>query len=83
MRPHRTRLDDPTAENVSDTSTESASGLSGGDPSKDKNRNRADHEDLIRRTSRERDDTPRRYDQPIGADPVVPSKVQKKMTPAV
>lgn len=36
-------------------------------------RNRAEHEELIRRTAEERDDTPRRYDQPTEADPVMPS----------
>lgn len=69
-RPRRTRLDDPTAENSADPSTESASGLTAGRDT----RNRADSEDLIRRTSEERDTTPRRYDQPAEADPVVPSK---------
>ena len=36
-------------------------------------RNRSEYEDLIRRTAEERDDTPRRYDQPVKADPVTPS----------
>ena len=69
-RPRRTRLDDPTAESTSDQSTESASGLTAGRDI----RNRADGEDLIRRTAEERDTTPRRYDQPAEADPVMPSK---------
>jgi hypothetical protein len=70
-RPRRTRLDDPTSENTaSDQSTESASGLTAGRDT----RNRADSEELIRRTSEERDKTPRRYDQPAEADPVIPSK---------
>jgi len=69
-RPRRTRLDDPTAEKSSDQSTGSASGLTAGRDT----RNRADSEDLIRRTTEERDTTPRRYDQPAEADPVPPSK---------
>jgi hypothetical protein len=69
-RPRRTRLDDPTAERSSDQSTQSASGLTGGRDV----RNRADTEDLIRRTAEARDTTPRRYDQPADADPVVPRK---------
>ena len=67
-RPRRTRLDDPTAENTADQSTGSASGLTSGRDT----RNRADSEELIRRTSEERDSTPRRYDQPAEADPVMP-----------
>ena len=68
-RPRRTRLDDPTAERTSDQSTQSASGLTDGPDA----RNRADDEDLLRRTAEERDRTPRRYDQPAEADPVLPS----------
>lgn len=67
-RPRRTRLDDPTAENTSDQSTQSASGLTAGRDM----RNRAEGEDLIRRTAEERDTTPRRYDQPAEADTVLP-----------
>jgi hypothetical protein len=70
-RPRRTRLDDPTAEHTTaEQSTESASGLTAGRDT----RNRADSEELIRRTSEERDKTPRRYDQPAEADPVMPSR---------
>ena len=59
-RPDRTRLDDPTAERTGDAVPE---------------RNRA-QEDVVRRTSDERDYTPRRYDQPAEADgdPVMPSE---------
>lgn len=32
----------------------------------------AQNEDLVRRTSRERDDTPRRYEQPAEDDDVMP-----------
>jgi hypothetical protein len=70
-RPRRTRLDDPTAERTSDQSTESASGLTAG---RETTPRRADDEDLIRRTAEERDRTPRRYDQPAEADPVMPSE---------
>ena len=69
-RPRRSRLDDPTAERSADQSTGSASGLNAG---RDLT-NRADSEDLIRRTAEKRDTTPRRYDQPADADPVMPSK---------
>jgi hypothetical protein len=69
-RPRRTRLDDPTAENTSDQSTESAGGLTAG---RERAHNRAESEDLIRRTAESRDTTPRRYDQPADADPVMPS----------
>jgi hypothetical protein len=70
-RPRRTRLDDPTTEHTTaDQSTESASGLTAGRDT----RNRADSEELIRRTSEERDKTPRRYDQPAEADPVMRSR---------
>ena len=60
-RPDRTRLDDPTAERTSDPVPE---------------RNRASKDDVVRRTSEERDFTPRRYDQPADADgdPVMPSE---------
>lgn len=59
-RPDRTRLDDPTAERT-------------GDPVPERNRAQ---EDVVRRTSDERDYTPRRYDQPAEADgdPVMPSE---------
>jgi hypothetical protein len=63
-RPRRSRLDDPTAENTSDSSTQSASGIGGGRKRKPGERNRAEQDDLVRRTSEERDDTPRRYEQP-------------------
>jgi hypothetical protein len=69
-RPRRTRLDDPTAEHTADESTDSASGLTAGRDT----RNRAESEELIRRTAEERDTTPRRYDQPADADPVLPSQ---------
>jgi hypothetical protein len=69
-RPRRSRLDDRTAEKITDQSTQSAGGLTAGRDV----RNRADSEDLIRRTSEEHDTTPRRYDQPADADPVMPSK---------
>ena len=68
-RPDRTRLDDPTAEDTADTSTQSASGI--GTPGV---RHRAERskgrEEFVRRTnsSRERDDTPRRYEQPTEED---------------
>ena len=60
-RPDRTRLDDPTAERTNDPVPE---------------RNNAPKEDVVRRTSEERDYTPRRYDQPADADgdPVMPSE---------
>ena len=57
-RPRRTRLDDPTAENASDVVV---------------GQNRAEHEDVVRRTSEERDYTPRRYEQPVDDDET-PSK---------
>ena len=75
-RPRRTRLDDPTAESTSDQSTQSASGLTAGRDA----RNRSDDEELIRRTAEERDTTPRRYDQPAEADPVLPSDDSKLNT---
>ena len=37
-------------------------------------RNKAEHEDIVRRTHEERDYTPRRYEQPADADPVMPSE---------
>lgn len=60
-RPDRTRLDDPTAERTHDPVPE---------------RNDGPKEDVVRRTSKERDYTPRRYDQPADADgdPVMPSE---------
>jgi hypothetical protein len=58
-RPRRSRLDDPTAESESDVIDA---------------RNRAEHEDVVRRTGTERDYTPRRYEQPVDADPVMPSE---------
>ncbi len=70
-RPRRERLDDPTAERASDQSTEAASELTAG---RETTRRRAYDEDLIRRTAEERDRTPRRYDQPAEADPVMPSE---------
>jgi hypothetical protein len=69
-RPDRTRLDDPTAEDTADTSTQSGSGI--GTPGV---RYRAERskgrEEVVRRTSssRERDSTPRRYEQPAEEDP--------------
>ena len=63
-RPDRTRLDDPTAENTSDTSTPSASGLGAG---------RQPPEDVVRRKAEERNPTPRRYEQPTDDDPVMPA----------
>lgn len=60
-RPDRTRLDDPTAERTNDPVPE---------------RNDGPKEDVVRRTGKERDYTPRRYDQPADADgdPVMPSE---------
>ena len=57
-RPRRSRLDDPTAENQADVIDA---------------RNRADHEDVVRRTGEERDYTPRRYEQPVDDAPVMPA----------
>ena len=68
-RPDRTRLDDPTAEDTIDTSTQSASGI--GNPGM---RHRVERskvqEEVVRRTSssRVRDSTPRRYEQPAEDD---------------
>lgn len=74
-RPRRSRLDDPTAEDASDNSTQSASGL-GDTRNRGGERNRAEQDDLVRRTSEERDDTPRRYEQPADeeAETVMPPK---------
>ena len=72
-RPRRTRLDDPTAENTADTSTQSATGLTPPAGAEGQERNRASQDDLVRRTSEERDYTPRRYEQPADEDPVMPS----------
>jgi hypothetical protein len=58
-RPRRSRLGDPTAKNESN--------VVGG-------RGRAEHEDVVRRTGEERDYTPRRYEQPVDADPMMPSE---------
>ena len=69
MRPDRTRLDDPTAEDTADTSTPSASGIGtpGAQHGGERNKGR---EEVVRRTtsSRERDSTPRRYEQPMDED---------------
>ena len=68
-RPDRTRLDGPTAEDTGDTSTQSASPI--GTPGV---RHRGERskgcEEVVRRTSssRERDSTPRRYEQPMEED---------------
>jgi hypothetical protein len=71
-RPRRTRLDDPTAENTADTSTQSASGLSPGSGDQKREKNRAENDDLVRRTTKGRDDTPRRYEEPAEDDEVMP-----------
>ena len=66
-RPDRTRLDDPTAEDTADTSTQSASGIGapGVQYSGERNRDEDEEEEVVPRTGRERDQTPRRYEQPI------------------
>jgi hypothetical protein len=66
-RPDRTRLDDPTAEDTADTSTQSASRLRTRVLYRGA-RNQA-REDVVCRTGRERDFTPRRYEQPTEDDP--------------
>lgn len=43
------------------------------DPGAGRERNRPEHEDIVRRTAEERDVTPRRYEQPADADLVMPS----------
>ena len=58
-RPSRSRLDDPTAERTADPVPE---------------RSRADEGDVVRRNAEERDYTPRRYEQPDDADPVIPGE---------
>jgi hypothetical protein len=55
-RPPRSRLDDPTAERTAD-------------PVPERNQ---DADDCVRRNAEERDYTPRRYEQPEEADPVMP-----------
>ena len=63
-RDRRSSSHDPTDEPTSDQSTQSASGLSGGQTGPGVERNR----------ELDRNDTPRRYDQPIedDGDPVMP-----------
>jgi hypothetical protein len=67
-RPDRTRLDDPNAEDTADTSTQSASGI--GTPGTRHRGERNPREEVVRRTSssRVRDSTPRRYEQPAEDD---------------
>jgi hypothetical protein len=69
-RPDRTRLDDPTAENTADTSTQSASGIST-PGARHRGERGTDREEVVRRTatSRQRDSTPRRYERPAEDDP--------------
>lgn len=57
-RPPRTGLDDPTAERTADP-------VSGPRPGEDV--------DVVRRRPEQRDSTPRRYEQPVDHDPVMPS----------
>ena len=57
-RPARTTLDDPTAERTADP-------VGGATPGEDV--------DVVRRKPEERDTTPRRYEQPVDHDPVMPS----------
>jgi hypothetical protein len=71
-RPDRTRLDDPTAEDTSDTSTQSASGIATPGVRYPAERNQIPTEEIVPRTSEERDHTPRRYEQPAEDDPVMP-----------
>jgi hypothetical protein len=61
-RPRRSRLDDPTAEHSADPVPE---------------RSAIKNEDLVRRTAEERDYTPRRYEQSMDEDPLVPSEKSK------
>lgn len=68
-RPDRTRLDDPTAEDTVETSTQSASRLVTRSVRHRGARNQP-REDVVCRTGRERDSTPRRYEQPTEDDPV-------------
>ena len=62
---------DPTAERTSEMSTQTGSGLSGGKPVPSDESAPDAIEDPIRRTSDERDDTPRGYDRTD--DPVMPA----------
>lgn len=57
-RPERTTLDDPTAERTADP-------VGGPRPVEDV--------EVVRRRPEERDSTPRRYEQPVDDDPVMPS----------
>jgi hypothetical protein len=68
-RPDRTRLDDPNAEDTADTSTQSASGIGNPGMRHRVERNKV-REEVVRRTSssRVRDSTPRRYEQPAEDD---------------
>ena len=58
---------DPTHERTAEQTTQSASGLSGGDAE----RGHSEEEDLIARTPSERHTTPRRYEE--NEDPTMPS----------
>jgi hypothetical protein len=71
-RPERSRLDDPTAENTSDMSTPSASGLGAG-VNRPHDHPERPQDDVVRRRGDQRDSTPRRYEQPSDDDPVMPS----------
>jgi hypothetical protein len=71
-RPERSRLDDPTAENTSDMSTPSASGLGAGVTRAD-DRREPGRDEVVRRRGDQHDSTPRRYEQPADDDPVMPS----------
>jgi hypothetical protein len=70
-RPDRSRLDDPTAEDAADMSTQTASGLTSGRTEEE--RDRAEDNDVSVPTQTDRE-APRRYEQPADADPVMPSE---------
>jgi hypothetical protein len=64
----------PADERTADQSTQSASGLSGGKPERERVRDRdQEDDDLIARNQKERHATPRRYDEDASDDAAMPA----------
>jgi hypothetical protein len=76
-RHERSSKDDPTAERTADQTTQTAGGLGAGTEGPDTEVNRDSEreqlDDPARRRRDERDTTPRRYDEGVQENPVMPS----------
>ena len=64
----RANQSDPTAERTAEQSTQTAGGLGGG-----RQRPGADADDMLNRSTEERYDTPRRYEEEGDTDAAMPS----------